>query len=225
MPIQDAHEMNEQLSAVTAKLANEDGYRAKFKAAFGSEEINSDRLAMALEQFLLTLVSQDSKFDRAARKAGELSAQEKRGLELFVTEFDPARGLRGADCFHCHGGNLFTNHDFMNNGLEERGVDRGRMEVTGNEADRNKFKVPTLRNVAVTGPYMHDGRFATLTEVVEHYNSGVVRSRTLDPNLAKHPQGGLGLSEADKAALVAFLKTLTDEKFTGGDLKQFSKTN
>jgi len=131
--------------------------------------------------------------------------------------------LRGADCFHCHGGNLFSNQQFMNNGLRDISPDAGRMEVTGKESDRGKFKVPTLRNVALTAPYMHDGRFQTLEEVVEHYNSGVQRTRTLDPNLAKHPPSGLGLTADDKKALVAFLKTLTDEDFTQPKPTQFSQ--
>jgi cytochrome c peroxidase len=151
MPIQDAHEMNEKLENVVAKLAADREYAAQFKIAFGSAAVTSERLARALEQFLLTLVSQESKFDRAARNLARLTAQEQRGLQLFVTEHDPARGLRGADCFHCHGGNLFSNHQFMNNGLAPRSDDLGRMEVTGAETDRAKFKVPTLRNVALTG--------------------------------------------------------------------------
>ena len=219
MPIQDAHEMNEKLEAVIAKLEGDRDYRAQFKAAFGDTNITSARMALALEQFLLTLVSQESKFDRAARKLDTLTAQEQRGLQLFVTENDPARGLHGADCFHCHGGNLFSNHQFMNNGLVPRAGDAGRMEVTRAESDRAKFKVPTLRNVALTAPYMHDGRFATLEEVIDHYNGALHRTRNLDPNLAKHPESGLGLSAEDKAALIAFLKTLTDEPFT-----QLSKT-
>src|SRR6185503_3746122 len=164
-----------------------------------------------------------SKFDRAARKLEKLTPQEQRGLQLFVTEHDPARGLRGADCFHCHGGNLFSNHQFMNNGLAPMGSDTGRMEVTRAEGDHGKFKVPTLRNVALTGPYMHDGRFTTLEEVVEHYNGKLHRTATLDPNLAKHPESGLGLSAADKAALVAFLKTLTDEQFARPQQQQLSR--
>lgn len=213
MPVQDAHEMNETLDRVVAKVAADTNYPAQFKAAFGSSEITTNRLALALEQFLLTLVSQESRFDHAARKLVQLTPQEQRGLQLFVTEHDPARGVRGADCFHCHGGNLFSNHQFMNNGLEERAGDLGRMEVTKSGADRGKFKVPSLRNVALTAPYMHDGRFATLEEVVAHYNGPLHRSATLDPNLAKHPVAGLNLSAEDQAALVAFLKTLTDEQF------------
>ena len=170
MPIQDAHEMNEKLESAVAKLRDDAAYGGQFRAAFGNDRITAERVGLALEQFLLTLVSQESKFDRAARKLTQLTSQEQRGLELFVTEHDPARGLRGADCFHCHGGNLFSNHQFMNNGLEERAGDAGRKEVTGLENDRGKFKVPTLRNVALTAPYMHDGRFSTLEEVVEHYN-------------------------------------------------------
>ena len=212
-PIQDAHEMNETLDRVVAKLEEADNYTAQFQAAFGTAGITSERVALVLEQFLLTLVSQESKFDRAARKLDTLTAREQRGLQLFVTEHDPARGLRGADCFHCHGGNLFSNHQFLNNGIEERDGDLGRMEVTKLATDRAKFKVPTLRNVALTAPYMHDGRFATLEEVVEHYNGKLHRSTTLDPNLAKHPESGLGLSADDKAALVAFLKALTDVTF------------
>jgi cytochrome c peroxidase len=186
-----------------------------FAKAFGSAEITTDRIAKALEQFLLTLVSQESRFDRAARKVGELTESEKRGLQLFVTEFDPKRGLRGADCFHCHGGTLFASQPFASNGLELAEDDLGRMAVTKNAADRGKFKTPSLRNVALTAPYMHDGRFNTLEEVVEHYSSGVRRSATLDPNLAKHPEAGIQLTAQEKADLVAFLKTLTDESFTG----------
>ena len=147
------------------------------------------------------------------RREVEFTAQEKRGFELFVTEHDPKRGLLGADCFHCHGGMLFTNHRFANNGLEYKVEDFGRFEVTGKEMDRGAFKVPTLRNVAVTAPYMHDGRFKTLEEVVDHYDHGIHRSPSLDPNIAKHPPEGLGLSAEDKAALVAFLRTLTDPRF------------
>jgi cytochrome c peroxidase len=215
-PIQDPQEMNERLDAVVAKLSGDAMYPALFKAAFGSPEITADRIARALEQFLLTLVAQDSKFDRAARGLATLTSREQRGLELFVTEHDPARGLRGADCFHCHGGNLFSNGQFLNNGLKPAGGDLGREEFTGVESDRGKFKVPSLRNVAITGPYMHDGRFETLEQVIEHYNGPMDRTPTLDPNLAKHPREGLMLSPEDKASLAAFLRTLTDSRFQSG---------
>lgn len=212
MPITDAHEMNETLPRVREKLTSEE---AAFEKAFGSPEITEERLSKALEQFLITLISQDSRFDRAARKVDSLTEQEKRGLQLFVTEHDPKRGLFGADCFHRHGGTLFTDHQFKNNGLELAADDLGQMLVTGKAADRGKFKTPSLRNIAVTAPYMHDGRFATLEEVVDHYTGRMSRSDTLDPNLAKHPEAGLQFSAEDKQALVAFLKTLTDEPFIG----------
>ncbi len=213
MPIQDAREMHETLPRVVEKLSSDQEYRDLFHRAFGDANITSSRIALALEQFLLTQVSQESRFDRAARKLDTLTDEERLGLKLFVTEYDPTHGLRGADCFHCHGGNLFSSQQFANNGLEMRDGDRGRMEVTGQESDRGKFKVPSLRNIAATGPYMHDGRFATLEEVVDHYDHGVRRSPTLDPNLSKHPDSGLGLTALEKRALVAFLRTLTDSEF------------
>ena len=215
-PIEHPHEMAETLPRVVAKLSADADLTAHFKRALGGP-VTAARIGLALEQYLLTLVSQDSKFDRAMKGGEPLTSLEKRGFELFLTEHDPRLGLRGADCFHCHGGALFTNQQFTNNGLAtglRRGVDTGREQVTGQPADRGKFRTPSLRNVAVTAPYMHDGRFKTLEEVIEHYDHGVVRHPTLDPNLAKHPAEGLKLSREDKAALVAFLKTLTDPAFT-----------
>lgn len=211
-PIENPIEMHAKLPEVVEHLKQAPHYPEMFKAAFGSPEINSDRLSRALEQFLLTLVSDDSKFDRAMRGQAQLTAEEQRGAELFNTEFDPARGQRGADCFHCHGGPMFQSAAFSNNGLSLT-KDAGRFDATKLDGDHGKFAVPSLRNVARTAPYMHDGRFATLEEVIDHYDHGLHQSPTLDPNLAKHPSEGLQLSEADKAALVAFLKTLTDHEF------------
>ena len=213
MPIVDAHEMNADLDEVVGRLAMDRAMTSKFESAFGTPEPSAELVARSLEQFLFTLVSQDAKFDRAARGETEFTPEEKRGLELFVTEHDPARNLLGADCFHCHGGNLFTSRRYSNNGLDSEFTDLGRFESTGDPGDKGKFKVPSLRNVAVTGPYMHDGRFETLEQVIDHYDHGVQPSDSLDPNLAKHPSTGLGLSESDKRALVAFLKTLTDSQF------------
>ena len=186
-----------------------------FTAAFGSSEITAEKIALALENYLLTLTSFDSKFDRMLRGEAKFTAQEQRGFELFSTEYDPRRGQFGADCFHCHGGPLFQSQAFANNGSDGAFVDVGREKITGKISDKGKFSTPSLRNVALTAPYMHDGRFRTLESVVEHYSTGVPRSPTLDPNLAKHPDGGVPLSATDKSALVAFLKTLTDEKFAG----------
>lgn len=217
MPIEDHLEMDASIETVVEKLSADSTYKTEFETAFGEGGINGERIAIALEQFLLSLTSYDSKFDRAALGKDELTVEETRGLELFMTEFDPRRGLHGADCFHCHGGAFFTQHSFHNNGLESFG-DRGLEEVTGKESDRGKFITPSLRNIALTAPYMHDGRFQSLEEVVAHYASGVERSPTLDPNIAKHPVGGLPLTEEDQSALVAFLKTLTDERFTPSNL-------
>jgi cytochrome c peroxidase len=211
MPIEDHTEMDETLERVVAKLAATKEYPPLFTAAFGTPEITAEKLGLALEQFLLTLTSYDAKFDRALRGKATLTDDEKRGFELFMTEFDPRTGQRGADCFHCHGGPLFSDHQFHNNGLAPNDADPGRFRITKLESDRNKFATPSLRNIARTAPYMHDGRFATLEEVVAHYSSGIHRSATLDPNLAKHPEGGLQLSPGDQQALVAFLKTLSSE--------------
>ena len=212
-PIQDPVEMHQSLTNLVGKLSKDArNYPPRFDAAFGSREITAEKLALALEAYLLTLTSSDSKADRVFRGTDQFTAEEQRGFELFSTEYDPRRGQYGADCFHCHGGPLFQSQSFGNNGLKLLNGDRGRAEVTGKDYDVGKFSVPSLRNVALTAPYMHDGRFATLEEVVRHYTSGISRSATLDPNLAKHPDGGVPLSEADQRALVAFLRTLTDPR-------------
>jgi cytochrome c peroxidase len=201
-----------KISHLTSAATNAD-YPAHFTAAFGSPEITAEKISLALENYLLTLTSFDAKFDRVLRGEEKFTPDEQRGFELFSTEYDPRRGQFGADCFHCHGGPLFQSQAFANNGSDGAFADIGREKVTGKASDRGKFAVPSLRNIALTAPYMHDGRFRTLEEVVEHYSTGVPRSATLDPNLAKHPDGGVPLTGADKRALVAFLKTLTDEQF------------
>jgi cytochrome c peroxidase len=212
-PIQNSLEMHESLTNLVAKLAADTRYPALFARAFGKPEITADRIARALEQFLLAQVSFDSKFDRVIAGEAKFSAEEQRGFELFHTEYDPYHQQFGADCFHCHGGPLFQSQSFANNGLDPKFADLGRFMVTGRKGDEGKFAVPSLRNVEITAPYMHDGRFKTLVAAVAHYCTGMQRSSTLDPNLAKHPDGGVPLSQADQNALVAFLKTLTDERF------------
>lgn len=208
IPIEDHREMDESLENVCRKLERSPEFHGLFQTAFRSPGITPEKIALALEQYLFSILARDSKFDRAFSGQVELTDTEKRGFELFMTEYEPRTGQFGADCFHCHGGALFTDHQFHNNGLD--GDDPGRRRVTGQLGDDRKFSTPSLRNVALTAPYMHDGRFATLEEVVEHYSSGIHRSATLDPNLAKHPEKGLLLRAEDKAALVAFLKTLSD---------------
>ncbi len=213
-PISDAREMKLPIAEAIDRLKASPQYPELFARAFGTPGVTPERLGLAIEQYLLTLISADSKFDRVLAGREEFTPPEARGLELFIKEYDPARNIRGADCFHCHGGNLFTDGQPKNNGLGvEADADNGRMLVTGNRADAGKFKTPSLRNVALTAPYMHDGRFATLEEVVRHYSTGVHRSESLDPNLAKHPESGIGLSDDDIKALVAFLESLTDQSF------------
>ena len=198
----------------TPVLPQNTDYPALFTAAFGSPEITAEKISLALENYLLTLTSFNAKFDRVLRGEEKFTTEEQRGFELFSTEYDPRRGQFGADCFHCHGGPLFQSQAFANNGSDGALVDIGREQVTGKASDRGKFSVPSLRNVELTAPYMHDGRFRTLEDVIRHYSTGIPRSATLDPNLAKHPDGGVPLNAEDKQALVAFLKTLTDTQFT-----------
>jgi cytochrome c peroxidase len=218
-PIQNPIEMHEPLTNLCVKLAATDkiDYAKLFAAAFGSPEITAEKISLALENYLLTLTSFNAKFDRVLRGGEKFTADEQRGFELFSTEYDPRRGQFGADCFHCHGGPLFQSQAFANNGADGAFTDIGREKVTGKASDRGKFAVPSLRNVELTAPYMHDGRFGTLEDVIRHYSTGVVRSATLDPNLAKHPDGGVPLSDADQRALVAFLKTLTDAQFAAAE--------
>ena len=214
MPIQDELEMHETLPNVVAKLkasTAEPAYPALFAGTFGTPDITAERVGLAVEQFLLTVTSFDAKFDRVMRGEAKFTTEEQLGFELFHTEHDPRRGQFGADCFHCHGGPLFQNVAFANNGLDAAPSDLGRYLVTQREGDQGKFSVPSLRNVELTAPYMHDGRFPTLEAAVFHYVRGVRRSPTLDPNLAKHPPGGVRLPPEDLHALVAFLKTLTEE--------------
>jgi cytochrome c peroxidase len=212
VPIQDHLEMNENLPNVVSKLNDIRTYRLMFDAAFGNKEITPERIGLALEQYMYSLVSGDSKFDRVQRGLDTFSISEKKGQILFNTEFNPASGITGADCFHCHGDINFTNNEYLNNGLDSVFTDKGRALVTGRANDEGKFKVPSLRNVEVTGPYMHDGRFKTLEEVVEHYNSGIRFSSTLDPNMHTIRQG-LQLTASEKRDLINFLKTLTDQTY------------
>jgi cytochrome c peroxidase len=135
-----------------------------------------------------------------------ISPEEWAGYDLF-------KSLNGADCFHCHNGPLMQVKKFSNNGLDALFNDLGRGLVTGNSNDNGKFKVPTLRNIALTGPYMHDGRLGTLDEVIEHYSSGIQQSSTIDPLIEYAFQGGVQLDAQEKALLKKFLETLTDYSF------------
>ncbi|HRI60017.1 MAG TPA: cytochrome c peroxidase [Saprospiraceae bacterium] len=215
-PIQDPLEMNETLPNVVTKLSADKKYTDQFIRAFGDATVTSERVGLALEQFMLTMVSANAKYDKFLRGETALTDSELRGKDLFFSEFDPFGSEKGAECFHCHAGQNFTNDEFMNNGLDtDAGMtDEGRQKATNDPADRGKFKVPSLRNIALTPPYMHDGRFATLEAVIDHYDHGAQPSATADVLLQYNLQpGGLQLTAQDKADLVAFLKTLTDTEF------------
>ncbi len=202
-PVQTPVEMGEDWDRVVAKLERHPEYPALFARAFGDAPIDRQRVAQAIAQFERTLVSADSKYDRWLAGQAELTPAEERGFLLFHTE--------EGDCFHCHVAPLFTDNEFHNNGLDRVPLDEGLAERTGKRFDRGKFKTPTLRNVEYTAPYMHDGRFQTLAEVIEHYDSGFHRTALTDPLLLVRLN--LDLTEADKRALVAFLKTLSDPQF------------
>ena len=192
----------------TAYLATLPEYPPMFKAAFGSETITHQPIAYALAQFVRTLISGNSKFDRYYRGEVMLSDAEMRGMMIFFSE-------RG-DCFHCHPLPLFTDYEFHNIGLDSvfTGENQGLYLITKNPADLGKFRTPTLRNVALTAPYMHDGRFATLQEVIDHYSDHVKASPTLDPIMSHNNRDiNLRLTPQEKADLIAFLLTLTDSTF------------
>lgn len=215
-PIQDPLEMNETLENVVAKLSAMKTYRDQFIRTFGDDTITSERIGLAIEQFEFTMISNNSKFDQFQKGEVLLTESEERGRILFFQELDPFLGQKGGECFHCHGGFNFTNDQYMNNGLDADAgfTDLGRFTVTNDPVDKARFKVPSLRNVALTPPYMHDGRFSTLEEVIEHYATGVKQSSTLDELMFHNVEpGGLQLTAEDKADLIAFLKTLTDERF------------
>lgn len=215
LPIQDELEMDETLENVVAKLSIDQRYLDQFTRAFGEDKITSERISLALEQFMNSITSTNSKYDEFLLDTNVFDESEKRGLELFMTEYNPFFPEQsGADCQHCHSGFNFENDKYMNNGLDSDSEmsDLGREKATGNPSDKGKFKVTSLRNIAITAPYMHDGRFATLEEVVEHYNSKIKPSTTLDPALEQTREKGLFLTDRDKKDLVAFLKTLTDKE-------------
>jgi cytochrome c peroxidase len=209
-PIEDPTEMNSSMPEALRKLNASRFYREHFHKAFGTSKITKELYSKAMEQFLFTLISFNSDYDKFLR--GEptgFSAEAFRGLQLFNRE--PAQG--GADCFHCHGNIFLADFTFSNNGLNLVHTDLGHGKVTGKSFDEGKFKVVSLRNLELTAPYMHDGRFTTIEEVVRFYNEGVhANSPNIDPKMDLIPLG-LNLSQEDQAALVAFLKSLTDTSF------------
>lgn len=214
MPILDPLEMDETLENITSKLQASTNYPKQFKRAFGTNTISPLLISKAMEQFMNSIVSNQSKYDKFLAGTETLTTTEERGRFLFFTEYNPSfPNASGADCAHCHGGDNFENDKYMNNGLDIDFIDFGRQNVTGNASDKAKFKVPSLRNVALTAPYMHDGRFNTLDQVINHYNL-VKQSATLDGAFYQQLPSGLQLTASDKSALVDYLKTLSDSNLT-----------
>jgi cytochrome c peroxidase len=202
--------MGMTLDVLNQKASAEPYYQELFTAAFGDAEISSDRISRALSQFVRSIVSTDSKYDRGVPvNFTNFTMEENRGRQIY-------QGAGG--CASCHGSDNFVpGNAIFNNGLENPYIDKGLGGVTGRAADEGLFKVPSLRNIELTAPYMHDGRFASLEQVVEFYNSQVVAHPNLSAQLRVPPTAAprrLNLSNSDKAALVAFLKTLTDRSIT-----------
>lgn len=204
-PIESHVEMDETMGNVVQKLNRSSDYRNRFRSVFGVDSISSRELMKALSQFMVMLVSNQSKYDQVQLgKAGvAFTADEAAGLQLFRNQ-----------CASCHATELFTDLQFRNNGLPPTQLnDVGRYAITLQDHDRYRFSVPSLRNVEKTAPYMHDGRFRTLEAVLDHYSSGVQNSATLDPILLQNGQLGLPLTAQEKQQIISFLKTLTDDNF------------
>lgn len=204
-PIENPVEMDEKMDNVLEKLRASNKYKQLFTNAFGTSEINTTRTLKALSQFMLMMVSANSRYDQyKLGNKSALNAQEINGLALVQSK-----------CTPCHSTELFSDYSFRNNGLALRtNADEGRAHITLRNTDRYTFKVPSLRNVAVSGPYMHDGRFRTLENVLNHYATGVQNTQNLDSLLIKNDgTRGISLAAQEQQAIIAFLKALTDENF------------
>ncbi|NNE54564.1 MAG: cytochrome-c peroxidase [Flavobacteriales bacterium] len=218
LPVEDPIEMDQDWDELLLELAATELYPPMYEAAFGSKTITKERTGRALASFLRTMVSHQSKFDRQRLGLYAFSESEERGWNLFQLEGpdpqNPDNDMTGGDCFHCHPMSLMqlTDFDLHNNGLDSVFIDPGYFAVTGDSADIGLFRTPTLRNVELSGPFMHDGRFETLEEVIDHYDSGGHPSATLDP-LMLYTDTGLQLSDQDKEDLINFLKCFTDTSF------------
>ncbi|MFD2068792.1 cytochrome-c peroxidase [Pontibacter silvestris] len=209
-PLTDPDEMGQSLKELTNTLQRHEQYPELFRKAFGTDSVTSAAVARALAQYLRTLISADSRYDKHVRgeTGGYMNKEELQGWALFKQH-----------CSSCHATDFFTDNGYHNNGLdstfsanyEELAFGRGR--ITGQLSDRGKYKTPTLRNIALTAPYMHDGRFETLDDVLEHYRSGVRMSPALAIELQQEGRLGIALSGAEKANIIAFLTTLTDTGF------------
>lgn len=209
-PITHPGEMAETIEHVIDKLQKSKLYQSLFKGAYGDTLINSQRMLKALTQFQLTLISDDSKYDKVRRNEDTFSIQEIRGYQLFLTH-----------CNSCHTEPLFTNHKFKNNGLniDSQSMDLGRFNITKIPEDSMKFKVPTLRNISYTFPYMHDGRFKKLRSVINHY----VDNNKEYKYISKELKQNILLSSNEKTDLISFLITLNDKNFIHNTENKFPR--
>lgn len=218
-PVPNPIEMHQSWKNATLKISADAVYRTEFHAAFGTDEIDEYAITKAIAQFLRTMISGKSKYDVLYKEEnnftlsaedqvvfGQITNEEKAGYDLFLS-------LNGGDCVHCHNGPLMQLNIFANNGLDATFSDLGKGGVTGLPQDMGHFKVPSLRNIAQTAPYMHDGRFETLDEVIEHYSSGIQLSSTISPTIEFAALGGVQLDLQEKDLIKKFLLTLTDEDF------------
>lgn len=204
VPITNYVEMDEKMSSVLEKLRKTPDYPGLFKKAFGSEEINSAAMLKALSQFMLMCVSSNSKYDKVMRHEGEkFTKQEEQGYKLFKQK-----------CNDCHTEPLFTDYSFRNNGIAVgKNGDIGRFNITLDSSDAYKFKVPSLRNIEFTSPYMHDGRYYSLTDAIDHYSDGIQNTPNLDPLLNKNGKLGIPMTVEEKTQIISFLRTLSDTSF------------
>lgn len=206
IPITSEIEMNGNFTQIVALLNSDSQYKNLFSKAFPIKPINTENMLKAMAQFMVMVTSSNSKFDKFRRNesGGNLTQDEAQGYALFNQK-----------CASCHATDLQTDNSFRNNGLAVNSFvnDEGRYRVTLLESDKYKFKVPSLRNIEKTKPYMHDGRFLTLEAVLDHYSNGVVNSATLDPSLNNSGTLGIALSSSEKTKIIAFLKTLTDNQY------------
>ena len=207
-PLTHGDEMANDLNVLVKKLVEDPKYLTRFENAFGIDSISSAYVVRALAQFQRTIISSNSKYDQVMNNQNGFSEIEKKGFEIFKKE-----------CAICHTPPLFTDNGFHNNGLdsayswEEDGIYLGRFRISHNEEDIGKFKTPSLRNVALTAPYMHDGRLSILNDVIDHYRKGIKYSETLDKHLVKENGNFIDITDMEKEALLSFLKTLTDQEF------------
>jgi cytochrome c peroxidase len=213
-PVRNPVEMHTTWPNVAAKLQQDALYVASFEQVFGTNIIDSVLVSRAISQFLRTLIAGNAPFDKYLKTghSGWNAADEQAAYEGFTIFMDETKG----DCFHCHGdafNPLWTDNSFHNNGLDATFSDIGRGAVTGNSFDNGKFKTPTLRNLVFTSPYMHDGRFETLQEVINHYSQGLQNSPTIDPLMKHVVTGGSQMNPGDKHKLFMFLVSLSDSSF------------